>query len=235
MRDDGPATVLSMLCGERLHEIENALSIALTQSLRFPAKSRPIFIGRHLLGQEQDTSIAPLAVMPQAVEKEIDDLRALVNLAVNNAARYNDEPIRRIADYFLRHCGMQEPELAGTIGTTEKELQQSEDDAMAEADASLAAERQAAAEQQAAASDQRLAAKKTPLTRVLDLRDRQRSDAAATQQFAKLGRRASQVLPTVIGAFQEEAAKRQAREVDESVIAEAMAAAAKTAKAAAKS
>ena len=209
-----------MLGGEYLYEIEDALSVAMTASLRFPAKSRPIFIGRQLLRQNQDASLVQLTAMPTRLNQEIVELQDIVAGAVNSAARYNDEPLRRIADFLLRHGGGPGSSL-DAIGKAEQSLQKEELEAAAARAAEVSVQRQG---QEVVGSSM-----ENPLLRVLNLREQERRDATDGQQPmpVKLGKRPSQVMPSVIGTFQEAAARRQAREVDDDVIAQAMAAGAR--------
>ena len=206
-----------MLGGEHLYEIEDALSVAMTASLKFPANSRPSFIGRHLLRQNQDPSLLQLEHKPAHLNEEIAELQTIVAEAVNSAARYDDEPLGRIADCLLRHGGGCGSGL-DAIGKVEQLLQK-EDMEFAVACAAKAANAPPEGEM---ASNSRV----NPLLRVLSLRDKERRDAQDGEQSItiKLGKRPSQVMPSVIGTFQEAAARRQAREVDEEVIALAMAA-----------
>jgi hypothetical protein len=210
----------TMLGGEYLYEIEDALSVAMTASLRFPAKSRPIFIGRQLLRQNQDASLVQLTAMPARLNQEIVELQDIVAGAVNSAARYNDEPLRRIADFLLRHGGGPGSSL-DAIGKAEQSLQKEELEAAAARAAEVSVQRQG---QEVVGSSM-----ENPLLRVLNLREQERRDATDGQQPmpVKLGKRPSQVMPSVIGTFQEAAARRQAREVDDDVIAQAMAAGAR--------
>jgi hypothetical protein len=203
-----------MIGGEYLYEIEDALSVAMTASLRYPAKSRPAFIGRHLLRQNQDPGLTQLSTMPAHLNQEIEELQNIIAGAVNSAARYNDEPLRRIADCLLRHGGGPGSGL-DAIGRAEKQAQQEEMDAAAALKAQAAAQ---GAEREVVGKS-----RENPLLRALGARDQERA-ADQSMQPMRLGKRPSQVMPSVIGTFQEAAARRQAREVDDDVIAAAMAA-----------
>ena len=91
-----------MLGGVPLADVEAALSAALNASLCVPARERPAFIARRLVGDATDALPALPAERPAELEDELAELSELVRDAVNCAARHADQPLQRIADHLLR-------------------------------------------------------------------------------------------------------------------------------------
>ena len=213
-----------MLCGIVLYEVEDALSIAMTQSLRYQPSDRPVFIAQHLIGRKPGDGLALLTEKPKSqsvLKQEIAELTSLVKLAVNCAARHEDEPLKRIADNLLRSARGTEAGIE-TISAAEAQAQ-----AQAKAAAEEAAQKmQQELEEQAAKGGAAAIspAKGNVLARVLAHREKERQEEKGPGFIGSIGKRPSSVLPSVISAFQEQAARKQAREVDHKLIEEAMAA-----------
>ena len=201
-----------MLCGMPVAQVEEALSSALTDSLRVPASQRPAFIANRLVAGTSDAAALPDApqTRPPELDAEIEALNRLVRDAVNCAARHSDQPLQRIADYILRL----QPDGAG-LALEGDELQQHmpqlEPIAEASASRSPVPALTPAAVRKAAITGKT----ENPVIQAIAARRKEKI-------VPLLGKTASTVLPAVIGAFEEEAAKRIARTIDEDVIAEAM-------------
>lgn len=196
-----------MLCGTPVAEIEAKLSKALSASLHVPAAERAIFIAQHLLGHEPRPEM-PTIQKPDNFEGELTSLSALIKAAVNSASRRRDsEPIQSIADYLVLHCTSDE-ELLMVIDEEEKEANTSSSLSSALANAGAGK-----------SSSQKATPKNLSALKSL-VGARRRSSVSAARTV--LGRSASTVLPAVIGAFQEEAAKKAAKAIDQSIIDAAM-------------
>ena len=102
-----------MLGGVPLADVEAALSAALNASLCVPARERPAFIARRLVGDANDALPALPAERPAELEDELAELSELVRDAVNCAARHADQPLQRIADFLLRTTGHGGVQLSG--------------------------------------------------------------------------------------------------------------------------
>ena len=209
---------LSTIGGMPIAEIEQALTAALTRSLCVAPADRPAFIARHLAdGEAAATALLPAQPKPPAeLDAAVANLAALAKEAVNVAARHGDQPLQRIADYLLRSSGRPGLRLEGDIVVEEEAAPPP---AAAEAAGSSPAAAAAAPPTAAAAA---AAASTSGGVLAAALQKSSAATAGASASKPTLGSRPSKVLPAVIGAFQEEAAKRIAKHVDEDVIAEAM-------------
>lgn len=205
-----------MLGGSPIAEVEAALSAALTASLRVPSRERPAFIAELLVAAAEGKPAAAAAwadapkTKPPGFDDELEEISELVRNAVNCAARHADHPLHRIADHLLRQG-------RSTVGLTLPG-----DDAFEAAVAPpLAVMNAPSAEPVPPAAPS--SSSGNPLAAIIE----QRRAGGASRDVPVLGKSSSTVLPSVIGAMQEEAAKRIAKNVDEGVIAEAMKAGAK--------
>ena len=194
-----------MLCGMAIADVEAKLGAALTASLRAPAAERTAFIAQFL----QSEGKAPLPVVqnsqpPVDLDAEIATLAQVIRMAVNSASRRSGDPIQNIAMFLLRQCGEDEQETPASESGPES-----------------SAEQQQSSSSPSAAADSAAGAKPRNLT---GLRSALGVDGRVSPVARRpvLGNDASQVLPAVIGAFQEEAARKAAKQVDESLIAAAM-------------
>ena len=218
----------AMLCGMMLYEVEDALSVAMTQSLRYQRGDRPVFVARHLIGQKPGDGLTLLTEKPKShslLKQEIAELTALVKLAVNCASRHEDEPLKRIADHLLRNARGTEAGIE-TISAAEAQVQ-AQAKAVAEEEAQRMQQELEELASKGGGSGVISPAKGNILARVLAHREKERVQERGQMGFPMLGKRPSAVLPTVISAFQEQAARKQAREVDHKLIEDAMAAGAK--------
>jgi hypothetical protein len=186
-----------MLGGTPLSDVEGKLSAALTASLRVAPADRPMYIANHIRGQ--DVTVKPYAAArPADLDAEISELTKLLKAAVNSASRRQGEPLNSIADYILQQLTPDEGD-----PVLEEPVRKS----------SQPSTGQKTGEQ---------SSKSTPRSANV-LKDALASRAkATTPRRTVLGSTASSVLPAVMGAFQDEAAKRAAREVDHSIIEAAM-------------
>ena len=212
-----------MIGGLQLSAIEEKLAVAMSDSLRVVALDRPKFIAMQLLGElEPGTGCRLQQSQPTNLVAEIAQLTTSIKMAVNTAARHNDEPLRRIADSLLRSVGAAHPGLNSITVADVQEQKMAAAKVAEEAVDNRTPSATRTANDNSAAGISSISA--NPLQRVLDQREQSRRDEDTTRAMPKLGSRPSQILPTVIGTFQEAAAKKQAREVDDDLIAEAMAA-----------
>ena len=170
------------------------LSSALTASLRVPLDERPRFIAQTLRGEPPVVSIP--VKEPDDLDAEIDILVELLKEAVNSACRRPQvEPIESIIMFLLRVDG---------------------DDSQ---------EEPVYAPPDPCDTPEQAAARRRPPRSIREFRSLlgiRAKSAAGARPKQTMGRTASVVFPTVLGAFQEQAAKRAAKEVDERVIAEAI-------------
>ena len=210
-----------MLGGQPIAEIEAALSDAMTNSLYVPSAERAAFVANHLVRCAEGASSSsapplpkPPTEKPPNLDEEIAELNDLVRDAVNCAARHADQPLRRIADHLLRQ------DVTTRAGI---ELPGDEPPQDAPPSEPPSPERTASA---AAAAATAAAAPAVPGNALLAkvLANRKLGDAAKPT----FGKTPSAILPSVIGAFEEKAAERMAKEVDESLIEQAMMAGEKT-------
>ena len=198
---------MTTLGGTPIAEVEALLSSALTASLCLPAEDRPAFIAQQLVGAGAAAPPPkPPSKKPPHLEDEIAELNEMVLNAVNCAARHEDQPLQRIADHLLRQgrekLGLQ---LAGD----DEEL------ALGRAEAEAAATAAAAASM--AASSKPSASAINPVLQALQSRRR-------ANNVPVMGKTTSTISQSVVGALQDEHAKKVAKTIDEDVIREAMAA-----------
>jgi hypothetical protein len=199
-----------MFGGRETAEVERILSTALTASLRVSAVDRPVFIAQHLLGGELPVQPSEHPEKPADIDEEIMDLAELLKSAVNSAARYPDEPIRRIADHILRQVG----DHGLAFGTDQFQEQPSSPSSPAYRFLGPPSPPQVEQKRQTVPAQAQGA---NPMHRAM-----QERISAKRQVPAVLGNRASAVLPSVVGAFEEQAARRMARHVDEGVVNQAL-------------
>ena len=207
--------------GKETHaQLEQALSEAFNASLRYPAPQRPVLVAHQLIGIALPSFArhSRLTVRPVDFDAEVKALAAEMQEAVNSAARHADVSRRRIADHLLR--ASQQPGL--DFACDENELAKI---AEREAEAAAAAANSTVTASRSADVEARDRSTLGPRTALADsVRADVTSRSTTQHQIAPptLGSRPSAIFPTVIGAFQEQAAKRVAREVDESVIEQAI-------------
>ena len=208
-----------MLGGMAIAEVEAVLSAAMTASLCVPARDRVPFVAQLLIAAAEGRDVASAAKLlnadpptekPPSLDDEISELNELVRDAVNCAARHADEPLRRMADHLLRQSRQTPLQLPG-------------DDAADAAAAATAAAAVAARQPvPSPATAPPAAAKATESANPLQKALEARRAPHAGRDVPVIGKTESAVFPSVVGALQHEAAKRAARVVDESVIAQAM-------------
>lgn len=213
----------SMLCGQPFSDVEARLSASISASLRVHEPDRAFFISQHLLGEDVSALLPQVPLpKPDNFEAEVATLTGLVKAAVNSASRQGgSEPLHNIAEYLLLYCIEDEELLAydedqpvpTSIGTEST------------APASTSALTGALA---TAGAGKAVAKQKPPPRNLAELKaaigSLNKKKKTVRNSTTVLGKSASTVMPAVIGAFQEEAAKRAAQSIDEGVIAAAMAA-----------
>jgi len=220
-----------MICQTPLEEVETALSAALTASLRAPEAEWHAYAALHLLANtmpdryeiDMPQLVARTAAPPNldaAVAKLSENIKEAVNSAVRrkacNTQQAIDDPTstviciyEAIADYLLLlHGGQGLPSLNADDGETNDEAC-SRDPRVSFAEDGESKQGSNLARQGASP--------KQKLKRLIAGRPRKISYARVV-----LGRTASEIMPSVLGAFQDEAAKRAAREVDYDVVEQAM-------------
>lgn len=218
-----------------MRKLETALSAALTACLRAPEAERHAYAALHLLTNTMPDRyeidlpqfVAPPAAPPNldaAVARLSEEIKGAVNSAVRRKACNTQQAIdgptspmlciyEAIADYLLLlHGGQGLPSLNADDDETYDEacsrdprvsfVEDGESKQGANLPSNLA--RQGTSPKQ-------------KLRRLIAGRPRKIVYARLV-----LGRTASEIMPTVLGAFQDEAAKRAAREVDYDVVEQAM-------------
>jgi len=197
-----------------MDDLEAGLATALRASLVFDAKTRPAYIALRLLHEMMadtyDVVMPPppkVQVAPKDIDATIAELTRVVKEAVNSGVRQAtaDEVrcsiVEGIADHLLLLNGG-----GGLFGDGQVEPEEIAATNGAQADASEAAPALSEVDKNvvAAALAGRGGPRKVSYARYV------------------LGRSATAVMPAVIGAFQEQAAKRAAREVDDKLINESV-------------
>jgi hypothetical protein len=192
-----------MLCGTPIADVEARLSEALTASLRVPATDRPLFIAGYLQGNQ---SSSPQSVLeePSDLDAEIAEISSLLKAAVNSACCRNEEPFTSIAAYIIRQHSMKDDDLPIDEAAVDPEP--------------ISAEATGTPEKQQPRS----------LNDLKDAVGLSNHAAPRAKSAPVLGTSASNVLPAVIGAFQDEAARKAAKVVDQSIIDAAIRAGAAT-------
>ena len=198
--------------------LEQALQISMSASLLYEEKARPTYIALRLLHElDEDYDVvdllSPSASIPLAggppkdMGAAVASLTELVKAAVNGAVRNRE---MSIAEGIANHLLLLNHE-HGLLGADDDV-----DEAEAASDGAATPPAPAATDKKSA--DARPAAMRT-MRQALEAKGPQKKVSYAR---VVLGRQASSVLPAVIGAFQDEAAKRAARLVDDVTIRKAV-------------
>lgn len=194
-----------MLCGTSIADVEAKLSAALTASLGVAAADRPLFIAQHLQGLELTVQpVTSYAQPPADLDEQIAVLTKLTKDAINSASRRSGEPVQSIAMFFLRQCGEDEaepepvPKPAPAPAPEPELFDKPTGSSAAESKPSNMAE----------------------LKAKLGIAPK----ASTPRRTGLAGASPADVLPAVVSAFQEEAARKAAKQVDENLIEQALAA-----------
>lgn len=235
-----------MLGETPIKEIEDALSNAVSASLRFKPYIRPAFIASFLLGREWTDARTNCAIAhggggahaapndhlqidpPEDIEAELEHLNHIVRNAVDSAARRPDYPLKRIADFLLRTYG---PDGVGLhfdedehVDDPPVQIQPAKQ--MAVWSDALARVPQVHQSSVVAVNTATLASRGTPRSQAAALAKLSGGGVATSsstlREVPELGSRPSVVTATLIGAIEEAAAKRSAKEVDSTIINQAM-------------
>lgn len=199
-----------MLAGMPIAEVEQRLSEAASSSLWVPPSQRPLHIAELLLGLQPETELLETMQKPSNLDVEIQALTTLIRNAVNSAARRDGDPLENIAAFLLQ---LYAEDLEETE-TEEPEAQQVEAHAATALTQTL----------KAASASKEVPRPKPPPRSLSALKAILGKPKGQRSGLPVLGRTASSVFPAVVGAFQEETAKRAAKTIDESVIGAAIAA-----------
>ena len=214
-----------MIAGHPLAPLEEGLATALSASLLQPAPTRASYIAlrllKELMPEQYDIDAPPpLQAPPEGEELKaaVQQLQRLTKEAVNSAVRRASQVsdtqtsvVERIADYLLLLDG------GGGLFVTVDDAGGSGDPWTFEPD-NLAAAQSANLNELARVREQRGDSGKHLLAAAIALAPRRKVSYARII----LGRAASSVMPAVVGAFQDHAARHAARIVNEQFIAESI-------------
>jgi len=214
-----------MIAGHPLAPLEEGLATALSASLLQPAPTRASYIAlrllKELMPEQYDIDAPPpLQAPPEGEELKaaVQQLQRLTKEAVNSAVRRASQVsdtqtsvVERIADYLLLLDG------GGGLFVTVDDAGSSGDPWTFEPD-NLAAAQSANLNELARMREQRSDSGKHLLAAAIARAPRRKVSYARII----LGRAACSVMPAVVGAFQDHAARHAARIVNEQLIAESI-------------